>query len=45
MIFLDKMQFSAILRLMTYDWFCADRSHISETRKRFYVDAIHFEAC
>ena len=24
--FLDKMQFSAILCLETYDWFCADRS-------------------
>ena len=26
--FLDKMQFSAILCLATYDWFCADGSHI-----------------
>ena len=25
--FLDKMQFSAILCLATYDWFCADGSH------------------
>ena len=26
--FLDKMQFSAILCLATYDWFGADGSHI-----------------
>ena len=26
--FLDKMQFSVILCLATYDWFCADGSHI-----------------
>ena len=26
--FLDKMQFSAILCLVTYDWFCADGSHL-----------------
>ena len=26
--FLDKMQFSKILCLETYDWFCADGSHI-----------------
>ena len=26
--FLDKMQFSAILCLVTYDWFCADGSHV-----------------
>ena len=26
--FLDKMQFSEILCLATYDWFCADGSHI-----------------
>ena len=25
---LDKMQFSAILCLATYDWFCADGSHL-----------------
>ena len=27
--FLDKMQFSAILCLATYDWFCADGSHMT----------------
>ena len=27
--FLDKMQFSEILCLATYDWFCADGSQIS----------------
>ena len=26
--FLDKMQFSAILCFATYDWFCADGSHM-----------------
>ena len=26
--FLDKMRYSVILRLGTYDWFCADRSHL-----------------
>ena len=26
--FLDKMQFSEILCLATYDWFCADGSHM-----------------
>ena len=26
--FLDKMQFSVILCLGTYDWFCADGSHL-----------------
>ena len=26
--FLDKMQFSEILCLATYDWFCADGSHL-----------------
>ena len=26
--FLDKMQFSEILCLVNYDWFCADGSHI-----------------
>ena len=28
---LDKMQFSAILCLETYDWFCEDGSHIGST--------------
>ena len=28
--FLDKMQFSAILCLATYDWFCADGSHMCQ---------------
>ena len=27
--FLDKMQFSEILCLATYDWFCADGSHMA----------------
>ena len=27
--FLDKMQIFTILCLVTYDWFCADGSHIS----------------
>ena len=26
--FLEKMQFSAIICLATYDWFCADGSHM-----------------
>ena len=26
LMFLEKMQFSAILCLATYDWFCADGS-------------------
>ena len=26
--FLDKMQFSEILCLATYDWFCPDGSHL-----------------
>ena len=30
--FLDKMQFSAILCLSIYDWFCADGSHIWVTQ-------------
>ena len=29
--FLHKMQFSAILCLATYDWFCADGLHIRST--------------
>ena len=42
--FLDKIQFSAILCLETYDWFCADRSHMdvfiisgSYSGHRFYL--------
>ena len=31
--FLDKMQFSEILCLATYDWFCADGSHINSSIK------------
>ena len=26
--FLDKMKFSGILCFETYDWFCADMSHV-----------------
>ena len=38
--FLDKMQFSEILCLATYDWFCADGSQIMtvhEDDRQYYL--------
>ena len=40
--FLDKMQFSAVLCLATYDWFCADGSHLDEESNRMEYDLYPF---
>ena len=39
--FLDKMQFSAIVCLENYDWFCADRSHLFNS---VYSPPLHWDA-
>ena len=34
------MQFSAILCLATYEWFCADGSHIIHVQDEFEIGAL-----
>ena len=38
--FLDKMQFSEILCLATYDWFCADGSQIQSYLTKLSIGTV-----